>query len=62
MTKWYWISCSAFTCGVETDFEHKIINSAPILQKFKGQSLTNLTYWLDKKFREYKIVLLKGDK
>ncbi len=40
--KLFYISCNRFTCGVITDENNKIIQTAPILKKFKGQYLTNL--------------------
>ena len=45
MNLWY-ISTEKFTCGVEVDNKGIIINTAPILNKFKGQNIKNLEKWI----------------
>ena len=49
----YWISTDKFTCLVICDDNNKIIDTAPILMKFIGQSLTNLERWIKQKFYSY---------
>lgn len=46
----YWVSCNKFTCGVEIDDEGIIIKCAPIVKRFKGQGIENLSKWMKKKF------------
>ncbi len=45
----YYISFGSVTCGVEIDNKGIIIKTAPILNKFKGQSIKNLEKWLQSK-------------
>jgi|ADurb_Gly_03_Slu_FD_contig_21_131823_length_263_multi_3_in_0_out_0_1 hypothetical protein len=61
MTKYY-VSCEKFTCLVETNEYDTIIETAPILQKFVGQNLNNLTDWMNKKFSDTEILNLKDQK
>jgi hypothetical protein len=39
------ISNKKFTCYVQTDKNKIIIDAAPIIKRFIGQSLDNLTNW-----------------
>lgn len=55
MTKIYWVSATAFTCGIETENGIIIIKTAPILSKFKGQKIETLQYWLEKTFQKINI-------
>jgi hypothetical protein len=42
----YRILTSKFCCGIEIDNKGIIIKTAPILKKFKGQSIKNLEKWI----------------
>jgi len=46
--KHYWVSCNYATCLVSVR-SHKIIDVAPIWNKFKGQSITNLLKHIENK-------------
>ncbi len=46
----YWISCEKFTGYVKVDENNIIVDVMYVFNKFKGQKLEALTYWLDKKF------------
>ena len=48
--KKYYISCEKFTDTVTVDDDNIIIDVLYVFNKFKGQKLEALTYWLDKKF------------
>lgn len=41
----YYVSCTKFTCFVETE-NNIIIYTAPILSRFIGQKFDNLKYWI----------------
>lgn len=47
MTAWY-VSCTAWTVMVETDAAMIITRAAPIVRKFTGQPLHQLTRWAGK--------------
>jgi len=57
----YWISCHAFTIGVTTNDSGIIIDSAPIVKKFIGQPLTNLTFWTMENFKDFQCRLLRNE-
>ena len=42
----YWISCKQFTVGVGTDDKGIIRTCPPIVAKFRGQPINNLTGWV----------------
>jgi hypothetical protein len=42
----WWLSNSRMTVRVRTDDNHVIVETAPIVRKFRGQPLENLTRWL----------------
>lgn len=43
----WWMSCSKFTCYVATDDENRVMTqSAPIVQRFTGQSIKRLVGWM----------------
>jgi len=44
----FWLSSRKMTMGVDTDDKGIIINSAPIVRKFKGQHIKNLVKWMKK--------------
>lgn len=44
MTDW-WVRGTFFCCWVQTDNTGKIVDTAPILWRFKGQSINNLMRW-----------------
>lgn len=44
----YWVSTIKMTVFVETNNKNIIVNCAPIVKKFKGQSFRNLLKWLEK--------------
>lgn len=47
MTQWYWVSTVRMTCAVAVDTRTSlIIDTAPILWKFRGQPLDNLLRWM----------------
>lgn len=46
-TAW-WLSTNRMTVGVTTNSEDIIVETAPIVYKFKGQPLTSLLRWLSK--------------
>lgn len=48
--KEYWISCEKFTGGITVDENNIIIEGMPIIRKFIGQPLINLSNWMQKKF------------
>uniref|UniRef100_A0A6M3IJC9 Uncharacterized protein n=1 Tax=viral metagenome TaxID=1070528 RepID=A0A6M3IJC9_9ZZZZ len=56
----YWISCSKFTCKF-TEQNGKIVDSAPIIRKFIGQSTNNLLSWISRKFGEYDLRTLNNE-
>jgi hypothetical protein len=43
--RWYYVSCKQFTCAI-VERDGKIIETAPILYRFRGQALENLVRWL----------------
>lgn len=45
MSNSWFVSTEKFTCGVEVD-KGIIIHTAPILKRFKGQSIKNLEKWI----------------
>jgi hypothetical protein len=49
MTRFWYISNPKMTFGVETDDSNNLVITwaAPIAQKFLGQPLQNLEYWMD---------------
>jgi len=44
----YWVSSKKMTISVDVDAEDIIIDTPPIVQKFKGQPLDNLIRWMKK--------------
>jgi len=54
MKKVYWVSATAFTCGIETE-NGIIVKTAPILSRFKGQKVETLKYWLEKTFSKLQV-------
>ncbi|MFA5048570.1 MAG: hypothetical protein WC516_06120 [Patescibacteria group bacterium] len=48
--KRYQIDCTKFCGYVEIDDKGIIVNTFPMLVKFIGQPISNLTYWTKKKF------------
>ena len=44
----YWVSTKKMTIYVRTNKENLIVECAPIIRKFKGQSFKNLLNWLHK--------------
>ena len=44
MTDW-WVRGTFFCCWVLTDENDRIVDTAPILWKFRGQPFSNLTKW-----------------
>jgi hypothetical protein len=44
-----WISCKKFTCKVVVDRDGKIVDAAPIVAKFRGQSIVALRCWIHNK-------------
>ena len=44
----YWITCRAFTVEVEVNKQDKIVNAAPIVQRFVGQSFGSLLMWAER--------------
>ena len=42
----YYVSCTKFTCLVEIENDGTIVYAAPILNRFIGQSFTNLKNWI----------------
>lgn len=47
----YWISTSEITCKITVQ-DYIVIDSAPILKQFIGQSIHDLLNWLTNKFGE----------
>lgn len=45
MTEIYWLSCSKMTVRVDVR-DGVIIDAAPVVRKFVGQPLENLTRWM----------------
>jgi hypothetical protein len=45
MIRHWWVSCRDFTVQVNTDENLVIIEAAPIVRKFVGQSLNALVKW-----------------
>jgi hypothetical protein len=45
MTRTFWVSCRKFTVRVVTDEHGVITEAAPIVRRFIGQPLGNLTRW-----------------
>lgn len=43
----YWLSCKKFTVQVEVDDNGIITEGAPIVKKFVGQPIVNLTRWMN---------------
>ena len=52
--KLYYISNNKFTCGVVADDNGKVIETAYILGKFKGQQISQLARWCKKNNSEIK--------
>jgi len=52
--KYYWVSCSKFTVMIIV-VNNKIIDAAPVINKFVGQPLDNLSKWMNTKFEGYQI-------
>lgn len=48
----YHITTRNFVCGIEVDESGVIIKTAPILKRFTGEHINNLSNWLDMKFGE----------
>ena len=48
--KEYQIDCQKFCNSVKVDDNDIILETAPIFKKFIGQPLSNLTFWVQKKF------------
>jgi len=46
----YQIDCTKFCGYVSVDDNGIIIETMPVFQKFKGQHLSNLSKWVEKKF------------
>lgn len=44
----WWLSTEKMTVYVETDANDRIINAAPIVNRFIGQPLDNLLGWLSR--------------
>jgi hypothetical protein len=42
----FWLSSKKMTIGVDTDEKGIIIDSAPIVRKFRGQHIKNLVSWM----------------
>ena len=55
----YWISTSAFTCGVDVSLLGIITDTAPILHKFWHSPFWKLRQWLKYHYPEHELVLLK---
>jgi hypothetical protein len=55
----YWLSNSRMTVRVTVDALSKIVSAAPIVRRFVGQPLSNLTRWMNKQGKT-KIVLLRA--
>jgi hypothetical protein len=45
MMRAYWVSCAKFTVRVAADEDGVITEAAPIVRRFIGQPLGNLTRW-----------------
>ena len=43
---WWWLSSRKMTVAVETDNGDVIRTTPPIVRKFQGQPLRNLTRWM----------------
>lgn len=43
-TRW-WASCNKFTVFVEVDENKRIVDTAPVVRRFIGQSFDNLLRW-----------------
>ena len=53
MRKWVWVNIPGkFTCSIDIDGD-RIVKTAPILKRFRGQNVQNLRSWLDYKFKPY---------
>jgi hypothetical protein len=48
--KEYQIDCQKFCGYIKVDDNNVLIETMPIVQKFIGQPLSNLTTWVKKKF------------
>jgi hypothetical protein len=57
--KEYQIDCSKFCGYVKIDENNIIIEAMFIIKKFIGQPLSNLTYWVSKKFGTYTLKEIK---
>lgn len=42
----YWLSCERFTISAETDSQHRLVNVAPIANKFRGRHVKSLVDWM----------------
>jgi hypothetical protein len=42
----HWISCPSFTVEVKTNAEGRIVWTAPLVTRFKGQQLESLFTWV----------------
>ena len=51
--RWYWID-TGWACGGLVVKEGKVVDSAPIFRKFRGQTITHLA-------QHYSVVALRGE-
>ena len=57
---WYQVVTNKFCAGFACDENNIIRITAPILNKFKGQSINNLNNWIQR-FPKHEIIKLKED-
>lgn len=57
MKKHLWISTDKWTCYVCVE-KNKVVNTCPLLSKFRGRTYLNLLRWTNRKFQGVRIVVL----
>lgn len=45
MITWWWVRGTFFTCGIATDENGVIVQTAPVLKRFRGQHWNRLMKW-----------------
>lgn len=46
--RWWWLTCRKMTVAVGVDAHDKIVYTPPVVHKFKGQPIENLSRWMTK--------------
>ena len=51
----------SFACLVMVDDQAQIVQAAPLLKRFVGQPLSNLTRWMSRTFPWYRVIPLPNE-